>query len=71
MAASKFAKVKTITQIVAITAVMLDNYPFSLVGFPFKDIALLVAVVFTVVSGFDYFAAAGDLLGERQPQEVS
>ncbi|MBT9156090.1 MAG: CDP-diacylglycerol--glycerol-3-phosphate 3-phosphatidyltransferase [Firmicutes bacterium] len=69
IAASKFAKVKTVTQIIAITAVMVNNYPFSLVGFPFKEIALWVAVVFTVASGFDYFRAAGDILGERQPSE--
>ncbi len=48
---------------------MVNNYPFSLVGFPFKEIALWVAVVFTVASGFDYFRAAGDILGERQPSE--
>lgn len=65
MAASKFAKVKTVTQIVAIVAIMVNNFPFSLIGFPFKDLALFVAVAFTVLSGIDYFRGASDLFEAR------
>ena len=61
IAASKFAKVKTITQIVAIVGVIIGNYPFSLIGFPFTIIALYIAVLFTVLSGIDYFRGAMDL----------
>ncbi len=71
IAASRFAKIKTVTQIVAIIAIMVNNYPFSLIGFPFKDIALLTAVFFTIASGLDYFRSASDILSERQPSEVT
>lgn len=64
IAASKFAKVKTVTQIVAIVAIMVNNFPFSLIGFPFKDVALGVAVAFTILSGLDYFRGAGDLFAK-------
>lgn len=62
IAASKFAKVKTVTQIVAIVAVILNNFPFSLINFPFTQLALWAAVVFTVLSGMEYFRDAADLL---------
>lgn len=62
IAASRFAKVKTVTQIVAIVAVILNNYPFSLINFPFTQISLWVAVIFTILSGVDYFRDAADLL---------
>ena len=61
IAASRFAKIKTITQIVAIVGVLISNFPFSLIGFPFTTIALYVAVVFTILSGYDYFRGAIDL----------
>ncbi|MGI6113048.1 MAG: CDP-diacylglycerol--glycerol-3-phosphate 3-phosphatidyltransferase [Mahellales bacterium] len=54
IAASWWGKVKTITQIVAIVAILADNYPFNLIGFPFGDIMIIVAVIFTIVSGIDY-----------------
>jgi len=62
IAASKFAKVKTVTQIVAIVAVMLNNYPFSLIGFPFTTISLAIAVIFTILSALEYFRDAAPLL---------
>jgi CDP-diacylglycerol--glycerol-3-phosphate 3-phosphatidyltransferase len=34
---------------------LFDNYPFSIVGFPFSDIAMYLAVAFTIISGADYF----------------
>ncbi|EGL81916.1 CDP-diacylglycerol/glycerol-3-phosphate 3-phosphatidyltransferase [Caldalkalibacillus thermarum TA2.A1] len=55
IAASPLAKLKTLTQIVAIVAVMLNNFPFSLVGIPFATFAMWVAVIVTIWSGVDYF----------------
>lgn len=55
IAASALAKLKTITQIVAIVAVLLNNFPFGLIGIPFDILAMWVAVVITIVSGVDYF----------------
>ncbi len=54
IAASWWGKLKTISQIVAIIAILLDNFPFSLIHFPFSTIALWVAVLLTIVSGVDY-----------------
>ncbi len=55
ISASRLGKLKTITQVVAITAILLGNYPFSLINFPFASIALGVALFFTLYSGIDYF----------------
>jgi CDP-diacylglycerol--glycerol-3-phosphate 3-phosphatidyltransferase len=66
IAASKLGKIKTITQIVAIVAMFLRNFPFSLIGVPFSNIAMGVAVVFTIWSGMDYFQQAGFLLRNQR-----
>ncbi|MRH42646.1 CDP-diacylglycerol--glycerol-3-phosphate 3-phosphatidyltransferase [Aquibacillus halophilus] len=55
LAAGQMGKLKTVLQIVAITALLLHNYPFSYLGIPFASIALYSALVITVVSGYDYF----------------
>ncbi|WP_408641310.1 CDP-alcohol phosphatidyltransferase family protein [Serpentinicella alkaliphila] len=52
--ASWWGKGKTITQIVAIVALLINNFPFSYINFPFDIIMTWVAVLFTVVSGVDY-----------------
>lgn len=54
IAASIYGKLKTISQIVAIIAILVNNYPFSLIGFPFSTIALWIAVIMTILSGVDY-----------------
>ena len=54
IAASWWGKLKTVTQIVAIVALMLDNFPFRYIGFPFDQIALHLSVIITIVSGADY-----------------
>ena len=55
LAASKLGKIKTVTQIVATAALLLHNFPFSFIGFPFATIMLYIALFFTVLSGYDYF----------------
>lgn len=55
LAASQLAKWKTFTQIVAMVALMLNNFPFSYVGFPFDRLMVYVMVILTVWSGVDYF----------------
>ncbi|MEW9121873.1 MAG: CDP-diacylglycerol--glycerol-3-phosphate 3-phosphatidyltransferase [Thermotaleaceae bacterium] len=54
IAASWWGKSKTLMQIIAIIAILLDNYPFSLINFPFSSIALWAAVGLTIISGVDY-----------------
>jgi len=56
VAANMLGKVKTWAQIVAISALLLHNMIFELISLPLDDIALWVALIFTVWSGWDYFA---------------
>ncbi|SDX15103.1 CDP-diacylglycerol--glycerol-3-phosphate 3-phosphatidyltransferase [Marininema mesophilum] len=53
--ASPLGKLKTIIQIIAVAALILNNFPFSSVAFPFSEILIWLAVIITVVSGVDYF----------------
>ncbi|WP_352417828.1 CDP-diacylglycerol--glycerol-3-phosphate 3-phosphatidyltransferase [Proteiniborus sp.] len=55
IAANWWGKIKTITQIISIVSLLINNYPFSIIGFPFDKLAVTLAVVFTIVSGIDYF----------------
>lgn len=55
IAASKLAKWKTATQMVAMVALIVNNFPFSALGFPFAELMLYIMVLITVVSGLDYF----------------
>jgi CDP-diacylglycerol---glycerol-3-phosphate 3-phosphatidyltransferase len=56
VAANNLGKIKTWAQIIAISALLLHNIIFEMIGFPFDDIALWVALIFTIWSGWDYFA---------------
>ncbi|MDP4083105.1 MAG: CDP-diacylglycerol--glycerol-3-phosphate 3-phosphatidyltransferase [Bacillota bacterium] len=55
VAANMLGKIKTWTQIVAISALLLHNIIFEAISFPFDQIALWVALIFTIWSGWDYF----------------
>lgn len=55
LAASNLGKIKTVTQIIATAALLLHNFPFSFIPFPFATIMLYIAAFFTVLSGYDYF----------------
>lgn len=62
IAASWWGKAKTIFQIIAIISLLINNFPFSYVNFPFDTIMIWVAVVFTIVSGVDYIIINMDIL---------
>ncbi|WP_134686275.1 CDP-diacylglycerol--glycerol-3-phosphate 3-phosphatidyltransferase [Brevibacillus migulae] len=55
IAASALGKIKTWIQIIAITALMIRNFPFETVGIPFADISIWAMVIITIYSGYDYF----------------
>ena len=48
IAASNLGKFKTFFQIIAIIAILLKDYPFSIVNIPMGSITLVVAVFFTI-----------------------
>lgn len=55
VAANMLGKIKTWAQIIAISALLLHNIIFEMISIPFADIALWVALIFTIWSGWDYF----------------
>ncbi|WP_066173173.1 CDP-diacylglycerol--glycerol-3-phosphate 3-phosphatidyltransferase [Bacillus marinisedimentorum] len=62
LAAAQMGKIKMWTQIIAISALLLHNIGFAAIGLPFDRIALWVAIIFTVLSGWDYFAKNKQIL---------
>lgn len=55
IAASKLGKLKTVLQDIAIVAALLKNFPLNLfTDFPFDDYAMLLAVIITIYSLYDY-----------------
>ena len=62
--ADKWGKVKMVVQSIAISIALLKNYPFSLfTDFPFDKYAILIAVVVTIYSGYNYIAKNKNVLG--------
>ncbi|MDQ0253645.1 CDP-diacylglycerol--glycerol-3-phosphate 3-phosphatidyltransferase [Evansella vedderi] len=55
IAASIWGKWKTVSQIIAASAVMLHNMIFEWLSIPFASIMIYVAVFLTILSGVDYF----------------
>lgn len=55
IAASNLAKVKTTFQIIAVSALILKNFPFSILGIPFDLLMVYAMVIITIWSGIDYF----------------
>ncbi|WP_195573290.1 CDP-diacylglycerol--glycerol-3-phosphate 3-phosphatidyltransferase [Paenibacillus sp. 1001270B_150601_E10] len=62
VAASKWGKWKTAIQITAIIAMLLNNFPFALIGVRFDLIATWAAALITVYSGIDYFVKNKNVL---------
>lgn len=54
-AANQLGKIKTATQLVAISFLLLNNIFFEAINVPFGTIMLYIALLFTIWSGADYF----------------
>jgi CDP-diacylglycerol--glycerol-3-phosphate 3-phosphatidyltransferase len=54
IAASPLGKFKTITQLVSIPLLLLDNFPFHNTNIPVDRFMLYISLFFTVLSGLDY-----------------
>lgn len=54
IAAGNSGKLKTVLQMVAITALLFKNYPFEYWNIPFANIALWAALIMTIYSGVEY-----------------
>ena len=66
IAAGKWGKIKTLTQITAIVAILIDNYPFRLFTPLRIDLFLMfLAVLITIYSGYDYIAKNINLINYK------
>lgn len=54
IAAAWSGKIKTVSQMFAIFLLLLNNWPFSLIGIPMAKIMLWIAVIMTIYSGCEY-----------------
>ena len=55
LAASSLGKIKTVTQILAASLLLLHNFPFLYINISVDMLMLYIALLFTVISGYDYF----------------
>ncbi|GIP27306.1 CDP-diacylglycerol--glycerol-3-phosphate 3-phosphatidyltransferase [Paenibacillus sp. J23TS9] len=62
VAASKWGKAKTVVQIIAIVLMLINNFPFGMIGVPLDIIATWAAALITIYSGIDYFVKNRHLL---------
>jgi CDP-diacylglycerol--glycerol-3-phosphate 3-phosphatidyltransferase len=66
IAASKLGKVKMVTQTIAISIALLDNFPFSyFTNVNVDTYAMFIAVVITAYSGVDYILKNGKVISEN------
>lgn len=55
LAAAMPGKIKTMSQMIAITFFLLHDMGFALIGLPFAEIMMWIALIATIYSGVDYF----------------
>ena len=66
MAAGWLGKIKTVTQIIAIILLMLNNFPFHYIGIPMDHIMEAVCAFFTIWSGTDYIVKNRSVLLDKE-----
>lgn len=54
IAAGMTGKIKTVLQMIAVPLLILQNWPFSIIGVPVATIMLWASVIMTIVSGVEY-----------------
>ncbi|MBR5228885.1 MAG: CDP-diacylglycerol--glycerol-3-phosphate 3-phosphatidyltransferase [Firmicutes bacterium] len=64
IAAAWSGKIKTVTQMIAIIFLLLENWPFALVNIPFAQFMLWIAVIMTIYSGAEYIWKARKLFSD-------
>jgi len=55
IAASQLGKIKTTIQIITIIVILLNNFPFNLIGLHMDIILVYLTLIITIASGIDYF----------------
>lgn len=64
VAASKLGKLKTVSQMIALGFLLVNNFPFSPLGIDVATFLAWVAAVISVISGIDYFIKNQKMLME-------
>lgn len=64
VAASKLGKLKTVSQMIALCFLLVNNFPFSVLGIDLATILAWIASVISVISGIDYFIKNREMLME-------
>lgn len=64
VAASKLGKLKTVSQMIALAFLLVNNFPFSSLEIDVAMILAWIATVISVVSGIDYFIKNQEMLME-------
>ena len=64
VAASKLGKLKTVSQMIALYFLLVNNFPFSVWGIDVATILAWIATVISVISGIDYFMKNRKMLME-------
>lgn len=64
VAASKLGKLKTVSQMIALAFLLVNNFPFSGLGIDVATILAWIATVISVISGIDYFIKNQEMLTE-------
>lgn len=64
VAASKLAKIKTMTLMVGVTLTLFYNLPFELFNLKVSDFLLIIAAILSIVSGIQYYNAHKKVLFE-------
>ncbi|WP_027089377.1 CDP-diacylglycerol--glycerol-3-phosphate 3-phosphatidyltransferase [Thomasclavelia saccharogumia] len=64
VAASKLGKLKTVSQMIALSFLLINNFPFSALNIDVATILAWVATIISVISGIDYFIKNQEMLTE-------
>ena len=62
IAAKYLGKLKTVTQMISVIFLLLNDFPFSIIHLPIGQISVWIACVISIVSGIDYFMDSKDML---------
>lgn len=64
VSAGLLGKIKTVSQMLTIVLVLLNNIPFEFVGLPITDFLVWFSTLVSLVSGYSYFISAKEIIFE-------
>lgn len=62
IAAGMTGKIKTVTQMIAVPLLLLNNWPFEYINIPMATIMLWISVIMAIVSGVEYIVKNKDIV---------